>query len=185
MGRQFRLLGTGGAIRTHQDASDDRRLYLRAGPVIYRVHHKFAHTDVAVSAGVQYRVRSDLGASGVMFTLDTDSDFRDVVFIASSYGLGETVVQGAVNPDEYYLHKAGLAADQRCVLQRNLGAKAIKMIYAEGGSDNGAAARGSVHPTRTLPHRMQWPHPIVGTVYPMAHSTPCVRSSGLERLVSG
>ena len=102
--------------------------------IAYRVHHQFAHAEVALSAGVQYMVRSDLGASGVMFTLDTDSGFRDVVFITSSYGLGETVVQGAVNPDEYYVYKPGLAAGKRCVLRRNLGAKAIKMIYAEAGS---------------------------------------------------
>ena len=77
--------------------------------ISYRVHKGFAHAEVALSAGVQRMVRSDLGAAGVMFTLDTESGFKDVVFITSSYGLGETVVQGAVNPDEFYVHKPTLA----------------------------------------------------------------------------
>jgi pyruvate,water dikinase len=100
--------------------------------ITYRVHHHFDHAKVALSAGVEFMVRSDLGASGVMFTLDTDSGFRDVVLITSSYGLGETVVQGAVNPDEFYVYKPALAAGKRCVVRRNLGTKAIKMIYADG-----------------------------------------------------
>jgi len=103
--------------------------------IAYRVHQGFAHEAVALSAGVQYMVRSDLGASGVMFTLDTDSGFRDVVFITASYGLGETVVQGAVNPDEFYLWKPAVRAGRRAILRKNLGAKAIKMIYAEPGSN--------------------------------------------------
>ncbi len=102
--------------------------------IAYRVHQGFAHDAVALSAGVQYMVRSDLGASGVMFTLDTDSGFRDVVFITASYGLGETVVQGAVNPDEFYLWKPALRAGRRAILRKSLGAKALKMIYAEPGS---------------------------------------------------
>ena len=102
--------------------------------IAYRVHQNFDHSQVALSAGVQYMVRSDLGASGVMFTLDTDSGFRDVVFITSSYGLGETVVQGAVNPDEIYVYKPALRAGRSPVLRRNLGGKAIKMIYAAPGS---------------------------------------------------
>jgi pyruvate,water dikinase len=102
--------------------------------IAYRVHQGFDHSLVALSAGVQYMVRSDLGASGVMFTLDTDSGFRDVVFITAAYGLGETVVQGAVNPDEFYLHKPALRAGRRAVLRRNLGAKAIRMVYGEPGS---------------------------------------------------
>ena len=102
--------------------------------IAYRVHQGFDHSLVALSAGVQHMVRSDLGASGVMFTLDTDSGFRDVVFITSSYGLGETVVQGAVNPDEFYVYKTGLRAGRPAVLRRNLGGKAIKMIYAPEGS---------------------------------------------------
>ena len=102
--------------------------------ISYRVHQGFDHSSVALSAGVQYMVRSDVGASGVMFTLDTDSGFRDVVFITSSYGLGETVVQGAVNPDEFYVYKPALRARRKAVLRRNLGAKAIKMVYAEPGA---------------------------------------------------
>ncbi len=102
--------------------------------IAYRVHQGFDHSLVALSAGVQYMVRSDLGSSGVMFTLDTDSGFRDVVFITASYGLGETIVQGAVNPDEFYVYKPALRAGRRAVLRRNLGSKAIKMVYAEPGS---------------------------------------------------
>ena len=102
--------------------------------IAYRVHQNFDHNAVALSAGVQHMVRSDIGASGVMFTLDTDSGFREVVFVTASYGLGETVVQGAVNPDEFYVYKAGLRAGKSCVVRRNLGTKAIKMVHAEAGS---------------------------------------------------
>src|SRR3984893_7488033 len=102
--------------------------------ISYRVHQGFDHGAVALSAGDQHMVRSDLGASGVMFTLDTDSGFRDVVFITASYGLGETVVQGAVNPDEFYVYKKSLRAGKYPILRRNLGGKAIKMIYAPAGS---------------------------------------------------
>jgi pyruvate,water dikinase len=102
--------------------------------ISYRVHQGFDHAAVALSVGVQHMVRSDLGASGVMFTLDTDSGFRDVVFITASWGLGETVVQGAVNPDEFYLYKPALRAGKHPVLRRNLGSKAVKMVYAPQGS---------------------------------------------------
>src|SRR6202051_1678873 len=102
--------------------------------ISYRVHSNFDHNAVALSVGVQHMVRSDLGAAGVMFTLDTDSGFRDLVFITAAYGLGETVVQGAVNPDEFYVYKPALRAGRRAVLRKNLGGKAIKMIYAEKGS---------------------------------------------------
>src|ERR1700686_1684991 len=102
--------------------------------ISYRVHQGFEHAAVALSAGVQHMVRSDLGASGVMFTLDTDSGFRDVVFITASWGLGETVVQGAVNPDEFYVYKPALRAGKLAILRRNLGAKAVKMVYAPGAS---------------------------------------------------
>ena len=98
--------------------------------ISYRVHKGFAHADVALSAGVQRMVRSDLGAAGVMFTLDTESGFEDVVFITSSYGLGETVVQGAVNPDEFYVHKPMLKAGKRAVIRRNLGSKLIQMEFS-------------------------------------------------------
>ncbi len=97
--------------------------------ISYRVHKDFAHADVALSAGVQRMVRSDLGAAGVMFTIDTESGFEDVVFITSSYGLGETVVQGAVNPDEFYVHKPTLRAGKRAVIRRNLGSKQIQMEF--------------------------------------------------------
>ncbi len=98
--------------------------------ISYRVHKGFAHADVALSAGVQRMVRSDLGAAGVMFTIDTESGFKEVVFITSSYGLGETVVQGAVNPDEFYVHKHALRADKLAIIRRNLGSKLIKMEFA-------------------------------------------------------
>ncbi len=99
--------------------------------ISYRVHQGFDHSLVALSAGIQTMVRSDLGAAGVMFTLDTESGFRDAVFITASYGLGETVVQGAVNPDEFYVYKPALAAGKRAILRKNLGSKAIKMIYSD------------------------------------------------------
>jgi pyruvate,water dikinase len=103
--------------------------------IAYRVHQGFAHEQVALSAGVQYMVRSDVGSSGVMFTLDTDSGFRNVVFITSSYGLGETVVQGAVNPDEFYVYKPALRSGHAAILRRTMGAKAIKMIYGPPGGN--------------------------------------------------
>ncbi|NND47812.1 MAG: phosphoenolpyruvate synthase [Woeseiaceae bacterium] len=99
--------------------------------IAYRVHQGFDHSQVALSAGVQTMVRSDIGASGVVFTLDTETGFRDAVFITSSYGLGETVVQGAVNPDEFYVYKPALAAGKHPILRKNLGSKAIKMIYSD------------------------------------------------------
>jgi pyruvate,water dikinase len=102
--------------------------------IAYRVHQGFAHDVVALSAGIQYMVRSDVGSSGVMFTLDTDSGFRNVVFITASYGLGETVVQGAVNPDEFYVYKPSLKSGHAPILRRTLGAKAIKMVYADKAS---------------------------------------------------
>ncbi|MBH9409769.1 phosphoenolpyruvate synthase [Pseudomonas aeruginosa] len=99
--------------------------------IAYRVHQGFDHQLVALSAGVQRMVRSETGTAGVMFTLDTESGFRDVVFITGAYGLGETVVQGAVNPDEFYVHKPTLEAGRPAILRRNLGSKAIKMIYGD------------------------------------------------------
>ncbi len=106
--------------------------------IAYRVHHGFDHSAVSLSAGIQQMVRSDIGTSGVMFTLDTESGFRDVVFITASYGLGETVVQGAVNPDEFYVYKAALAAGRPAVLRRNRGGKALQMTYAD---DHGGGVR--------------------------------------------
>ncbi|MEZ5447005.1 MAG: phosphoenolpyruvate synthase [Gammaproteobacteria bacterium] len=115
--------------------------------IAYRVHQGFAHRDVALSAGVQRMIRSDLAASGVMFTLDTESGFRDAVFITANYGLGETVVQGAVNPDEFYVYKPALAAGRPSILRRNLGTKLLRMVY---GSGEGAR----VH-TESVPEDLQ------------------------------
>jgi pyruvate,water dikinase len=102
--------------------------------IAYRVHHGFAHAEVALSAGVQRMVRSDLAAAGVMFTLDTESGFRDAVFITSAYGLGETVVQGSVNPDEFYVHKPMLAQQRPAVVRRELGTKAVRMVWRDGAT---------------------------------------------------
>ncbi|MGB5337760.1 MAG: phosphoenolpyruvate synthase, partial [Gammaproteobacteria bacterium] len=100
--------------------------------IAYREHHQFKHEDVALSAAVQKMVRSDIGASGVLFTIDTESGFDQVIFITASYGLGEMVVQGAVNPDEFYVYKPALGQGRPAILRRNLGDKAVKMIYADG-----------------------------------------------------
>src|ERR1700754_2765628 len=105
--------------------------------ISYRVHKGFAHDVVALSAGVQRMVRSDLGAAGVMFTIDTESGFSDVVFITSSYGLGETVVQGAVNPDEFYVHKPALRNGKQAIIRRNLGSKLIRMGFASAEERQG------------------------------------------------
>ncbi len=120
--------------------------------ISYRVHKGFAHADVALSAGVQRMVRSDLGAAGVMFTIDTESGFEDVVFITSSYGLGETVVQGAVNPDEFYVHKPMLKAGKRATIRRNLGSKLIQMTFttAEEKAAEGAL-KGKLVKTEDVP----------------------------------
>ena len=99
--------------------------------IAYRVHHGFKHEDVFLSAGVQLMVRSDVGASGVLFTLDTESGFRDVVFVTASYGLGEMVVQGAVNPDEFYVYKPTLRQGKPAILRRALGSKALRMVYSD------------------------------------------------------
>ncbi|WP_336041649.1 phosphoenolpyruvate synthase [Acinetobacter dispersus] len=120
--------------------------------IAYRVHQGFEHSVVALSAGVQRMVRSETGAAGVMFTLDTESGFRDVVFITASYGLGEMVVQGAVNPDEFYLSKPLLNAGKHSVLRRNLGSKHQKMIYSE----EGAAGKSVVVVDVEKPERQQF-----------------------------
>jgi len=99
--------------------------------ISYRVHKGFVHADVALSAGIQQMVRSDIGCAGVMFTIDTESGFKDVVFITSSYGLGETVVQGAVNPDEFYVHKPLLALGKPAIVRRTMGSKLIKMVFSD------------------------------------------------------
>ena len=107
--------------------------------IAYRVHHGFDHADVAISVGVQKMIRSDMASSGVMFTLDTESGFQDVVFITSSYGLGEMVVQGAVNPDEFYVYKPSLEAGKPAILRKNLGSKLLKMIYQQDNAPRTSA----------------------------------------------
>ncbi|HCX82156.1 MAG: phosphoenolpyruvate synthase [Curvibacter sp. RIFCSPHIGHO2_12_FULL_63_18] len=120
--------------------------------ISYRVHKGFAHDVVALSAGVQRMVRSDLGAAGVMFTIDTESGFDQVVFITSSYGLGETVVQGAVNPDEFYVHKPMLKAGKRALIRRNLGSKLLQMVFA---SAEEKAAGGKLVKTTDVPTELR------------------------------
>jgi len=117
--------------------------------IAYRVHQGFAHDQVALSVCIQKMVRSDIGASGVMFTLDTESGFRDMVLITSSYGLGETVVQGAVNPDEFYVYKPALRHEKRSILRKNLGSKAIKMIYGDGSDGGGTVQTVDVDPAES------------------------------------
>jgi pyruvate,water dikinase len=114
--------------------------------IAYRVHQGFDHGEVALSVGVQHMVRSDLASSGVMFTLDTETGFRDMVFITSAYGLGETVVQGTVNPDEFYVYKPALRSGKRPILRKNLGGKAIKMIYGETQGAGDAVQTVDVEP---------------------------------------
>jgi pyruvate,water dikinase len=120
--------------------------------ISYRVHQGFMHEDVALSAGIQRMVRSDRGASGVMFTMDTESGFDQVVFITSAYGLGETVVQGAVNPDEFYVWKPGLTQGRRAIVRKAVGAKAIKMVFADGQRAGGSTTTVEV----PEPERLQF-----------------------------
>jgi len=128
--------------------------------ISYRVHKGFAHGDVALSAGVQRMVRSDMGSAGVMFTIDTESGFKDVVFITSSYGLGETVVQGAVNPDEFYVHKPALDAGKFPVIRRGLGSKLIRMEFA---SPEEKAASGKLVRTVDTPPEQRNRYSLVDT----------------------
>ena len=123
--------------------------------ISYRVHKGFAHEHVALSAGVQRMVRSDLGAAGVMFTIDTESGFEEVVFITSSYGLGETVVQGAVNPDEFYVHKPMLRAGKRAVIRRSLGSKLIQMEFTTAAEKAEGALKGKLVKTTDVPTEMR------------------------------
>ena len=120
--------------------------------ISYRVHQGFAHSEVALSAGVQRMVRSDKGAAGVMFTIDTESGFEDVVFVTSSYGLGETVVQGAVNPDEFYVHKPMLKLGKRAVIRRNLGSKLLQMEFT---SAEEKSVSGKLVKTTTVPAELR------------------------------
>jgi pyruvate,water dikinase len=116
--------------------------------ISYRVHQNFDHDKVFLSAGIQKMVRSDIGASGVMFTLDTESGFRDAAFITGAYGLGETVVQGAVNPDEFYVYKPNLIAGKPAILSRRLGSKAIEMVYDGGDAHDTATLTREVEEER-------------------------------------
>ena len=120
--------------------------------ISYRVHKGFAHAEVALSAGIQRMVRSDLGAAGVMFTMDTESGFEDVVFITSSYGLGETVVQGAVNPDELYVHKPMLLQGKQAIVRKNLGSKLIQMNFSTQAE---RSANGKLVVTHDVPAEMR------------------------------
>ena len=120
--------------------------------ISYRVHKGFAHAEVALSAGIQRMVRSDLGAAGVMFTMDTESGFEDVVFITSSYGLGETVVQGAVNPDEFYVHKPMLLEGKQAIVRKNLGSKLIQMNFSTQAE---RASSGKLVVTHDVPAEMR------------------------------
>ena len=120
--------------------------------ISYRVHKGFAHAEVALSAGIQRMVRSDLGAAGVMFTMDTESGFEDVVFITSSYGLGETVVQGAVNPDEFYVHKPMLMQGKQAIVRKNLGSKLIQMNFSTQAE---RSASGKLVVTHDVPAEMR------------------------------
>jgi len=135
-GQQETLLNVRGAANVVRAVHEVFASLFNDRAIAYRVHQGFDHSLVALSAGIQHMVRSDLGASGVMFTLDTDSGFRDVVFITASWGLGETIVQGAVNPDEFYVYKPALRAGHDPIVRRTLGAKAIKMTYAEGSESS-------------------------------------------------
>ena len=126
-GQQETLLNVRGAENVVRAVHEVFASLFNDRAISYRVHQGFDHSQVALSAGIQYMVRSDIGASGVMFTLDTESGFREVVFITASWGLGELVVQGAVNPDEFYVYKPSLRAGRHAVIRRNLGSKATRM----------------------------------------------------------
>jgi len=134
-GQQETVLNVRGLEKVIQSIHEVFASLFNDRAIAYRVHQGFEHERVALSAGIQHMVRSDRGSSGVMFTLDTESGFREVVFITSSYGLGETVVQGAVNPDEFYVSKRALERGDFPILRRNIGGKAIKMIYNEDDGD--------------------------------------------------
>ncbi|MGI2027967.1 phosphoenolpyruvate synthase [Endozoicomonas acroporae] len=130
-GQQETFLNIRGAQNVLQAVREVFASLFNDRAISYREHQGFDHRDVALSAGIQRMVRSETGAAGVMFTLDTESGFRDAVFITSSYGLGETVVQGAVNPDEFYVYKPALEAGRSAILRRNMGSKAIQMVYGD------------------------------------------------------
>ncbi len=132
-GQQETFLNVHGADEILEKAHEVFASLYNDRAISYRVHHKFDHDDVYLSVGVQQMIRSDIAASGVMFTMDTESGFNDVVFITSSYGLGEMVVQGAVNPDEFYVYKPNIKSEKPAILRRNVGSKAIEMTYGDSG----------------------------------------------------
>jgi pyruvate, water dikinase len=131
-GQQETILNVRGIDQVLQSVKEVFASLFNDRAIAYRVHHGFDHSAVALSAGIQRMVRSDLGASGVLFTLDTESGFDKVVFITASYGLGESIVQGAVNPDEFYVYKPSLSTGKYPIVRRNLGSKSSMMIYADG-----------------------------------------------------
>ncbi|MEM1263570.1 MAG: phosphoenolpyruvate synthase [Pseudomonadota bacterium] len=130
-GQQETFLNVRGLDRTLEAIRQVFASLFNDRAIAYRVHQGFDHAQVALSAGIQFMVRSDVGSSGVMFTLDTESGFEDLVFITASYGLGETVVQGAVNPDEFYVYKPSLRRNLESIVRKNLGGKSIKMVYSD------------------------------------------------------
>ncbi|MCP5151418.1 MAG: phosphoenolpyruvate synthase [Ectothiorhodospiraceae bacterium] len=130
-GQQESLLNVRGAAAVVRALHEVFASLFNDRAIAYRVHHGFDHAEVALSAGVQRMVRSDLAASGVLFTIDTESGFPDVVFVTAAWGLGESVVQGAVNPDEFYVYKPGLAAGRAAILRRQRGSKALRMVYSD------------------------------------------------------
>lgn len=132
-GQQETFLNIRGAQNVLQAVREVFASLFNDRAISYREHQGFDHRDVALSAGIQRMVRSETGSAGVMFTLDTESGFRDAVFITSSWGLGETIVQGAVNPDEFYVYKPALEAGRSAILRRNMGSKAIQMVYGDAG----------------------------------------------------
>lgn len=134
-GQQETFLNVAGIENILRSIKDVFATLFNDRAIAYRVHHNFEHAEVAISAGIQRMVRSDIGASGVMFTMDTETGFSDAVLITSSYGLGEAVVQGAVNPDEFYVYKPALRAGRPSILKRGLGEKALKMVYTDQGAD--------------------------------------------------
>ncbi|HVC28025.1 MAG TPA: phosphoenolpyruvate synthase [Gammaproteobacteria bacterium] len=133
-GQQETILNVRGIDQVLQAVKEVYASLYNDRAIAYRVHHGFEHTEVALSAGIQRMVRSDLGASGVLFTLDTESGFDKVVFITAAYGLGETVVQGTVNPDEFYVYKPSLATGKYPIVRRSLGSKSSMMVYGDGKS---------------------------------------------------
>ena len=130
-GQQESFLNIQGIDNIKQAIKEDYAALYNDRAISYRVHKGFIHSDVAISAGVQQMVRSDIGCAGVLFTIDTESGFKDVVFITSSYGLGETVVQGSVNPDEFYVHKPLLEKGNPSIVRKSIGSKKIKMVFSK------------------------------------------------------